>query len=71
MTIFTPEMFDRIDIVRAAASTAVKESTLPDELQIDMRQSLNQAIDGTVAAFLKANAQPAPNAFVAPSNVQF
>jgi hypothetical protein len=55
MLTLTSEMLDRIEVIRQAATTAIKSSTLPDELQIDLRQSLNQAIDTTVAAVLKAN----------------
>jgi hypothetical protein len=54
MLTLTSEMFDRIDAIRQATTTAIKSSTLPDELQIDLRQALNQSIDTTVAAVLKA-----------------
>lgn len=55
MLILTSEMFDRIDAIRVDATKSIQLSTLPDELQIDLRQAINQAIDTTVAAVLKTN----------------
>lgn len=42
-------MFDRIEAIRGAAVTAIKGSTLPDQLAIELRQSINQAIDKVVS----------------------
>jgi hypothetical protein len=54
MLTLTSEMFDRVEAIRQATTTAIKSSTLPEELQIDLRQALNQSIDTTVASVLKA-----------------
>jgi hypothetical protein len=71
MLTITPEMLDRIEAIRQAMTTAIKSSTLPDELTIDLRQSLNQSIDTTVAAALKSAGTSTSSAGIITPIVQF
>ncbi len=68
MIILTTEMLDRVESVRGAAISAVRASALPEELQIEMRQGINQSIENTVQSVLK-NASTTP--VLAPPNVVF
>jgi hypothetical protein len=71
MLTITPEMLDRIEAIRQAATAAIKSSTLPDELTIDLRQSINQSIDATVATVLKAAGTSTSSAGINTPTVQF
>jgi hypothetical protein len=68
MIILTTEMLDRVEFVRGAAISAIRASALPEELQIEMRQGVNQSIENTVQSVLKtASTTPV----LAPPNVVF
>jgi hypothetical protein len=71
MLTITPEILDRIESIRQATTTAIKSSTLPDELTVDLRQSLNQSIDATVAAILKAAGTSSSTADMITPTIQF
>jgi L-asparaginase/Glu-tRNA(Gln) amidotransferase subunit D len=71
MLTITPEMLDRIEAIRQATTTAIKSSTLPDELTIDLRQAINESIDTTVAAVLKAAGTSTSSAGIITPTVQF
>jgi hypothetical protein len=58
MITLTPDYLDRIEVVRGATITAIKASTLPDEITIAMRQAINKAIDDTVQTILSEVAPP-------------
>jgi hypothetical protein len=53
MIIITNEMLDRIESIRDAATSSIRSSSLPESLQISLRQNMNASIDATVAAALK------------------
>jgi hypothetical protein len=71
MLTITPEMLDRVEAIRQATTAAIKSSTLPDELTIDLRQSINQSIDATVATVLKAAGTSTSSAGINTPTVQF
>jgi hypothetical protein len=71
MLTITSEMLDRIEAVRQSMTGSVKLSTLPDELQIDLRQALNQAIDTTVATVLKASGNSNGGSPIITPNIQY
>jgi hypothetical protein len=71
MLTITSEMLDRIEAVRQSMTGSVKLSTLPDELQIDLRQALNQAIDTTVAAVLKSSGSSNIQSPIITPNIQY
>jgi hypothetical protein len=68
MIILTTEMLDRVESIRSAVTTATRASALPEELQLEIRQGINQSIDTTVQITLKAAGNgatlPAPNPLV-------
>jgi hypothetical protein len=71
MTVLTSDMLDRIETIRAANVTAIKASTLADDVAIDLRQAINTAIDTTVSAILKANGNTVANSTLTPPQLQF
>jgi hypothetical protein len=71
MIVLTTEMLDRVESIRNAVITATRASGLPDELQIDIRQGINQSIDATVQAVLKAAGGTNPPVNLTPPALQF
>ena len=71
MIVLTTEMLDRVESVRSAAISAIRASALPEELQIDLRQGINQSIDTTVQTLLKAASGNAASVNLTPPGVQF
>lgn len=71
MIILTTEMLDRVETIRGAAISSIRASALPEELQIDIRQGINQSIDATVQSLLKAASGQPPVTNLTSPGVQF
>jgi hypothetical protein len=55
MIVITTDTLDRIESIRDAIIAGIRTSELQQDLEIELRQSINQSIDTVVSNVLKAN----------------